>query len=89
MSTGIESWNVDLLTLGPMYPFPGSEMLWFVLGLASWLLWHWLQGRREGAVYRTEAAWLSDPERLERAMLVSNAETLNEALKTHGADYHG
>ncbi len=38
MSTGIETWNVNLLDIGPMYPFPGTEMLWVVIGIGSWIL---------------------------------------------------
>ncbi len=41
MSTGIESWNVDWLTLGPLYPFPGSELVWVGLATAGWILWLW------------------------------------------------
>ncbi|MEZ5524642.1 MAG: hypothetical protein R3E62_06715 [Pseudomonadales bacterium] len=39
MSTGLENWS-NPETIGAIYPFVGSEMLMFILLLASWLLWH-------------------------------------------------
>ena len=38
-TTEVTSWAVDLSTLGPIYPFVGTEMLWFVLGLVFWIGW--------------------------------------------------
>lgn len=57
--TGIETWDVSLLEIGPLYPLPGSEVLWVVLAVAWWLYWHWMQARREN---RT----LADPGRPQR-----------------------
>ena len=47
MHTGIETWNTNLLDIGPMYPFVGSEMLLTVIAVSSWLIWHLLQARAE------------------------------------------
>ena len=83
MSTGIESWNVNLLEIGPMYPFAGTEMLWALLGLASWVVWHFVQIKIENAQIEEEERSFSDAERLGQAMEMSNAETLVEALDAH------
>ncbi len=87
MSTGIETWNTNLLDIGILYPFPGTEMLWFVIGFVSWIIWHVIQFRAENAVYDKEEASYSDQEKLKKAMALSNAETLNEAMKVHAVDY--
>jgi hypothetical protein len=83
MSTGIETWNMNLLDIGPMYPFPGTEMLWALIGIGSWILWHIVQCRMETKVMDEERREFSDKAKLERAMKLSNAETLMEALKVH------
>ena len=89
MSTGIETWNMNLLDIGPMYPFPGTEVLLAVVGIGTWIVWHLIQVRMENKVYDEDERMFSDQEKLENAMNVSNAETLNEALKTHGDTYGG
>ena len=44
MSTGnVESFAGTIADIGPMYPFVGSETMLFIIGLASWLLWHIIQ----------------------------------------------
>ena len=83
MSTGIESWNVNLLEIGPMYPFPGTEILWAIIGIGSWVVWHLIQGRMEKKVLDEENQAFADKEKLKQAMQVSNAETLEEAMKLH------
>ncbi len=83
MSTGIETWNMSMLDIGPMYPFPGTEVLWVILGLASWILWHWLQARMERRVFDEDEKLFDDSAKLTAAMEMSNAETLIESLKVH------
>jgi len=85
MSTGIESWNQNLLDIGPMYPFPGSEYVLAIAGLASWVIWHIIQIRNEAKVFKEEDQHFSDKERLESAMNVSNAETLIESMEAHAS----
>ena len=47
-TTMVESWAVDLATIGPIYPWVGSEGLLVVLGLAFWIGWHiWQAALRE------------------------------------------
>lgn len=47
MATGpVDNWlNID--TFGAIYPFVGSEMMLAILGIAFWLIWHFLQIRNE------------------------------------------
>jgi len=47
MSTGpVDNWlNID--TFGAIYPFVGTEMMLVVVGFAFWLIWHFLQLRKE------------------------------------------
>ncbi len=87
MSTGITTWNMNLLDIGAMYPFPGTEMLWAVIGIGSWVIWHIIQIKAENAVCAEEERELSDPVKLGRALQFSNAETLNESMKSHGQAY--
>ncbi len=42
MSTGIEAWK-NLAEIGPLYPFVGSEVMWVIIGLVLWIVWHVLQ----------------------------------------------
>lgn len=83
MSTGIETWNMNLLDIGPMYPFAGTEVFWALIGIATWIIWHILQIRSENRVYDEEEKKFSDKGALHKAMHASNAETLMEAMKTH------
>lgn len=86
MSTGIESWNQNLLDIGAMYPFPGSEVLWVVIGLATWILWHVIQYASENKVYKEEEESFENQTRLHAAMKLSAAETLDEEKKAHSGN---
>ncbi len=68
MTTGIESWNVDLTTIGPMYPFVGSETLLAIVGVATWIAWHWWQARQERAEIEQEVAEHLRPEAIIKAI---------------------
>lgn len=87
MSTGIESWNQNLLDIGPMYPFAGSEMFWALLGIATWIIWHLVQMKMEKRIYDAEDKHYESGDALQRAMSLSNAETLIESARAHGANY--
>ena len=47
MSTGpVDNWlNID--TFGAIYPFIGTEMMLTIAGFAFWLIWHFIQLRKE------------------------------------------
>jgi cytoskeletal protein RodZ len=52
MSTGsFENWAGTITDIGPLYPFVGTEMLWFILGLVFWIWWHVVQTKRENREY--------------------------------------
>ncbi len=83
MSTGLESWNTNLLEIGPLYPFAGTEMLWALIGIATWVIWHVLQIRAENKTYDEDDKLFSDGAKLREAMRDSNAQTLMEGLDAH------
>ena len=83
MSTGIESWNQSMLDIGAMYPFPGTEMIWVIIGLVTWIGWHVIQFTRENRVYEEEEKSYEDQNKLQTAMKLSAAETLDEEMKAH------
>ena len=67
MSTGVETWNTNLLELGPVYPFVGTEMILVVVGVAAWLGWHFLQARVESQEIERESKY-EDPNLLRQAL---------------------
>ena len=69
MSTGsFDSWNGNILDIGPLYPFVGSEMVWFIVCVAFWLVWHALQWLMEEANYRDDMEVLKKGDNMERAL---------------------
>ena len=48
---GFENWGGDITQIGALYPFPGSELIFFVLGVAFWIGWHFLQFSEESVEY--------------------------------------
>ena len=89
MSTGLTTWTGNLLDIGALYPFPGTEMLMAIIGIGTWIVWHILQMRAENKILAEEEAKFADKAKLANAMKASNAETLNEALKDHEAGIKG
>ena len=87
MSTGIETWNMNLLDIGPMYPFAGTEVLWALIGIGTWIVWHIIQGIQERRVLSEESKAFTDKAALEQAIQLSSAETLKEQAKSHAAEF--
>ena len=83
MSTGIETWNMNMLEIGAMYPFPGTDMIWVIIGLATLIGWHVIQFLGENRVYTEEEKSFEDQNKLQAAMKLSAAETLDEEMKAH------
>lgn len=54
MATGaVDNWlNVD--TFGAIYPFIGSEALLAILGFAFWLIWHFIQVKKENSEFQKD-----------------------------------
>lgn len=67
-TTEVTSWAVDLSTLGPIYPFVGSEMLWFLLGLAFWIGFHIWQMRAENRTFAEDMSKLRTAADIEAAL---------------------
>ena len=54
MSTGpVDNW-LNLDTFGAIYPFVGTEMMLTIAGFAFWLIWHFLQLRKENEEFATD-----------------------------------
>lgn len=87
METGITTWNMNLLDIGAMYPFPGWEVPLAIIGIVSWIVWHIIQMKAENKVFDEEEKALSDKAALRKAMDISNAETLMEAAKIHAGGH--
>lgn len=46
MPTGLQSFN-DPASIGPLYPFAGTEVPLAIIGIALWILFHILHTREE------------------------------------------
>jgi len=69
MQTGlIENWSGQPSEVGPLYPFVGSEMLFFVICVILWILWTLWQIRSENKQCQQENQVLQEPNRLKQAI---------------------
>ena len=69
MSTGmVESWAGKMTDIGPIYPFVGSEMLLWLVGMALWIVWHVWQVRNENQEYADEVEKYGKGENLLKAI---------------------
>ncbi len=84
MSTGIETWTANLTEVGPLYPFAGTEMVLAFIGITVWVIWHIIQMKTEGRLCEEEDKLFSDKAELEKAIQLSNSESLLEILEVHG-----
>ncbi len=51
MATGpVDNW-LNLDTFGAIYPFVGTEMMLVIVGYAFWLIWHFIQLKKENAEF--------------------------------------
>ena len=65
MSTGnFENWAGTITDIGPLYPFVGTEMLWYILALVFWIGWHVIQTKRENEDYAEEVKRYGNVEEL-------------------------
>jgi len=62
-TTMVESWAVDLESIGPIYPFVGSEGLMVLLAFAAWIGWHVWQIRDEKEVEKDILQKLAEAEK--------------------------
>ena len=69
MNTGlIESWTSDPSLIGPMYPFVGTEVLFFIICVVLWLAWTVWQIRSENGVYERDRMALRQANNLQKAV---------------------
>ena len=69
MTTGnFENWAGNIADLGPVYPFVGWEVFFFVVGLAIWIIWHIVQIRMENKELREHAEAHGDRDSLTEIM---------------------
>lgn len=55
INTGmVESWAGNIADVGPIYPFVGTEVLWWIIGLVLWIAWHVWQTRHETKTHEGE-----------------------------------
>jgi hypothetical protein len=76
MSPTIESWNINPLDVGPIYPFVGWEIVMTAAGAAFCTLFMVWKLRTENAKYAAAAQRLR------------NSNELQAALKTNSTDQH-
>jgi hypothetical protein len=69
MTTGnFTDWSGNMLDLGPLYPFVGSEGFMVVLLLIAWIAWHILQIRAENKQHDEQAHLLRQGGNLQKAV---------------------
>jgi hypothetical protein len=67
-TTPMDSFAVDLATLGPVYPFVGTE-IWLVLAaLVIWIAFHVWQIRFEDRRFNAELNRLRTPEQVAKVL---------------------
>lgn len=67
-TTAVTTWVTDISQLGPIYPFVGTEMLWYLVGLVFWIAFHVLQGRIEAREFEKEEESIRKPGRMGQAL---------------------
>lgn len=68
MTGNFTNWDGDLTAVGPIYPFPGSEMLMVIILLVLWIGWHIVQIRMENRQMDDEARALRQGDNLHRTL---------------------
>jgi|TARA_B110000093_G_C12798595_1_gene337794 hypothetical protein len=67
-TTIVTTWATDLSQLGPIYPFVGSEVLMFILGLIFWISFHVIQIRKENQTFKEQIERFGDKQRLQQVV---------------------
>lgn len=66
MSTSaVTTWATDISQFGPIYPLAGSEVLWYIVGLAFWIGFHLLQWCIESREHKKESESLAADGRMQ------------------------
>lgn len=67
-TTGVDSWAVDLANIEAVYPLQGTEFIMFLIGLATWIIWHVWQIKFENRTIAEEEARMREPGALKDAV---------------------
>lgn len=62
----ITSWSGNIADIGPIYPMVGTEGILFIIGLASWIVWHVIQAKIEEKNFKDEIERFGDAENLRK-----------------------
>lgn len=62
----VTSWSGNIADLGAIYPMVGSEGVLFIIGLATWIVWHIIQSRIENKTYEDEIRQFGSSESLKK-----------------------
>ncbi len=66
-STGqFTDWTGNISDIGPLYPFVGGEVWFFLIGLALWIVWHIIQTGIENKTYADEIKRFGDKNTLKK-----------------------
>lgn len=66
-TTNVETWaGADLSTLGPIYPFVGTETILLIVGVIFWLAFHFIQAGQEKRELEADEKAARSPDRLKR-----------------------
>lgn len=69
MSTGnFDTWTGDMLAIGPLYPFVGTEMILVVVAVVIWIGWHIWQVRMESSNYEDDMKTLKHGDNMAKAL---------------------
>jgi hypothetical protein len=69
MSTGnFDNWDGNVMDLGPLYPFVGSEGLMVVILVVIWVAWHVAQMRGEARELEDRERQFKDSAQLQKAV---------------------
>jgi hypothetical protein len=64
----MQSWAVDLGSVGAIYPWQGLEIVLVLFGVAAWIGFHVLQIRQEKAEYAETIRLYGSPDAVKRAL---------------------
>lgn len=64
----IGNWQGNMLDIGPLYPWVGSEVVMVILGLVFWIGWHIWQFRMENSNYEDDLKTLKQNDNMTKAL---------------------
>jgi hypothetical protein len=64
----VGNWQGNMLEIGPLYPWVGSEGIMVLLGVAFWIIWHIWQFRMENRNYEDDLKTLKQNDNMSKAL---------------------